>query len=1692
MADYDEKDRIKVPIFEGDKAQFREWDIRWNAYARTKGYTDIINGKVKVPKFDKKNMTDEEEELVELNYQGYARLLMKVGKFAFETVAYAKTAELPEGDLKKAYDDLKLVYQPKNTAELVEIKTAFANCTLEDFRTNPDDWFCQLNQLAERQKQQGAGITEEDIMAHILSRMPDQYKDLRTSVTTLLNSDPDAVNLLTLKVLMRQHWEKYSSSKGSKKADEAFFTSTYKKQFKGQCRNCGKIGHKSFECRSPKNTPSGNSRGTPDSGNRSSRDDTRKCFKCGKTGHMKANCPTRQHGNTERSESTMFLGMLRECSDYTVLESTTNKEDDGWEHIPIKPNRWVKVEDLEAQEYNTVVKKTSTTPVTSKLFWADWCEDSSEEDDNIDVEAVFMTTGKPTNGSNKWLADTGSTVHCTNDEAYLPVKETCERGIIIGDSTTMRATHQGTATITTDKGQDINLEDCLLVPDLDRNIIAITKFSDKGHKIDIEKDNIKVWDRSNEDFILFERNENLFYLTGKPRATNDVAMTMQHLQSGIDIDYNTAHSILGHIGKSSLEKTVKNIGWKLSGHLSTCESCAKAKAIAKGVSKTGSEIEQKPGDRMYVDISGPYPTTVGGSKYWVMAVDGHSRMKFSGFITRKSEIAKFVEGILGKMKTFGHKVKLIRCDNAGENNKQLRLLAEQHEIVMEFTAPHTPQQNGVAERAIAVVKEMALAMMIAAGINLEGRQKLWAEAINAATDVANILSTSVNDTSAFELLTGFKPDQVYKYLQPFGRVGYVTDRTKIKGKLTERSTKCMYVGHAKNHAGDVYRMYNPETNSTLFSRDVKWHEWHGHKGPTDDLALLRPDVEDVSEREVLEDKANRAADPPIPNIHVIPDEELDEGRTTFDDGDDGHEVDDDVIVASQPKSTTTSTSSSSGQGRNKNQGVERPVGNKLSRELRRLNIDMTVGPNKERPVVIEMDPMEVQMAIEYVYSTLLASDPGTPRTYKDAMKSFDVEYWIDGIKVEFGNFTKRQVHRTLNRKKLKHGDKVLKCRWVFKKKIKEDGTVVYRARLVVKGYEQIPGVDYTESFAPTANDTTTRIVIVYAMSKREEGWVIDKIDIETAFLEAELDEDDRVFVEIPDGIEWVIDDLTDATKTEEYKRNNVWLLTKAMYGLVQAPRKFYEKFRRVLTSKDVGMVVSEVDPCMYYKFDSQGTLVAILIHHVDDAIITGHKNIVREIKAAISKVMGVKDEGTLSKHLGVTYEFQGDGSLIMQQSEYIKDIIDTYEDMFGPCKSFSTPGYPGTTLSRADKENEEPVLLSEYRSFVGKILFAMKKTYPEIANAVRELAGHMDFPTEEHWKSAARLVGYLKYKAIHGLTYKTPRSYEIVGFVDTDYATNKDTRKSTTGYLLTFGGCLVSWLSKAQPSVTLSSTEAEYVGASTLATEIQFVIMMLQEMKIKFPLPAKLYEDNTGAIYLMNNNQVGPRTKHISVKFHHVRNMIYEGDLIPIYTRSGDNPSDIMTKNTTEAIQGKHEKKIKSGDLLLCIVNIDDQLNCITECQMAKCGQLAVKDDFPVECNTTGATYCKLCDAYFVTSAHEGTYKHLEYHTFEVLKEMARNIDAVNREDVVNIRCTAIRDSIGTVLVNETAVMSCVNRSINNDNEGHQEGMHEEETSDTTISKREMVCYTGKMYSDVSLSEVKEEEEHLMENVIRSYYKDAG
>ena len=173
-----------------------------------------------------------------------------------------------------------------------------------------------------------------------------------------------------------------------------------------------------------------------------------------------------------------------------------------------------------------------------------------------------------------------------------------------------------------------------------------------------------------------------------------------------------------------------------------------------------------------------------------------------------------------------------------------------------------------------------------------------------------------------------------------------------------------------------------------------------------------------------------------------------------------------------------------------------------------------------------------------------------------------------------------------------------------------------------------------------------------------------------------------------------------------------------------------------------------------------------------------------------------------------------------------------------------------------------------------------------------------------------------------------PRDLKVYAYVDSNYATNKENRKSVTGYVLTIGGCLVSYSSKSQPSVTLSSTEAEYVAASMCATEVKFVQMLLEElMPTVETRPATLFEDNTGAIFLMENQAVGNRTKHIDIRWHHMREMM-QGDnprLRILFTRSENNFADVETKNVTETIHSKLADMLKDGRISKAIFDATER-----------------------------------------------------------------------------------------------------------------------------------------------------------------------
>ena len=230
------------------------------------------------------------------------------------------------------------------------------------------------------------------------------------------------------------------------------------------------------------------------------------------------------------------------------------------------------------------------------------------------------------------------------------------------------------------------------------------------------------------------------------------------------------------------------------------------------------------------------------------------------------------------------------------------------------------------------------------------------------------------------------------------------------------------------------------------------------------------------------------------------------------------------------------------------------------------------------------------------------------------------------------------------------------------------------------------------------------------------------------------------------------------------------------------------------------------------------------------------------------------------------------------------------------------------------KEPDEPILMiDEYRSFVGRLLFYVKKVAFECTNAIRELSQFLSHPTETHWKSLTRLMCYIKYTSYGTFKIRRPKNLEVISFIDISYAPDKDDRKSVTGGVLTMGGQLVHIFSRKQASVTLSTTEAEYVAMTTMAQEILFLQALLKDI-VPLIYPAVILKDNTGAIFLAENQHVNQRTKHIDIRAHFLRALI-PTKLVICYVRSENNYGDALTKHLPGTKQERFTHHIHNGTI---------------------------------------------------------------------------------------------------------------------------------------------------------------------------------
>jgi len=533
----------------------------------------------------------------------------------------------------------------------------------------------------------------------------------------------------------------------------------------------------------------------------------------------------------------------------------------------------------------------------------------------------------------------------------------------------------------------------------------------------------------------------------------------------------------------------------------------------------------------------------------------------------------------------------------------------------------------------------------------------------------------------------------------------------------------------------------------------------------------------------------------------------------------------------------------------------------------------------------------MQLREEIVREIVLTLKSMLPKSYKEAWDHPDPKMrarWRKAFQKELDSMIKRNVWKVIKKKDMPKGRRCVRSKWVFD--IKRNGT--FKVRLVACGYTQIPGVDFTDSFAPVITDVSWRILIVVMLV-----WNLDAmiIDVETAFLLGDLDEEIYMMCR------------------QVHADDEVLFLQHSIYGLVQAARQYYKKFISVL--KKLGFKGGYPDPCLMTRHSKNG--VVFIAIWVDDSLLVGNKNAIEETINDLKKEgFTLKVEGSLHDYLSCEIKIdKGRKMGWIHQPHLLEKLEKKFADEIKGLQRYRTPGTPGQTMLRSTEAKIDAEKHGIYRSGVGMLLYLIKHSRPDIANAVRELTKALDAPSPAAYKEMLRVIKYtidtkdLALK-IEPMEAESDGSWTIVVYCDSDFARDKETRVSIAGFIIYLLGVPISWKSKGMRSVTLSSSEAEYVALSEAAKEVKFVYQLLQSMGMKVKTPIIVRVDNLGAIFMAENVAVSQRTKHIDVKYRFVQEFIMDGFLKIIFVRTMDNHADIFTKNVNGDLHDKHCKNM--------------------------------------------------------------------------------------------------------------------------------------------------------------------------------------
>jgi len=449
-------------------------------------------------------------------------------------------------------------------------------------------------------------------------------------------------------------------------------------------------------------------------------------------------------------------------------------------------------------------------------------------------------------------------------------------------------------------------------------------------------------------------------------------------------------------------------------------------------------------------------------------------------------------------------------------------------------------------------------------------------------------------------------------------------------------------------------------------------------------------------------------------------------------------------------------------------------------------------------------------------------------------------------------------------------------------------------------------VDYWETYAPVVSWSTVRLLLTLSSL---HGWTSRQIDFAQAFTQPPIK--DNIYMKIPQG--WhIVDGALHQHPDPKIRDNTHYIkLEKCLYGIKQAAHIWFHHLEPGLHK--LGFTASEVDPCLFYCRDC---IVALYVN--DCLIFSSSATVVTDVIAALEVNYQIGDQGTVQDFLGVHITETATGSLQFTQPALIQSILQVLNLV--PCH----PKYsPAISVRHPDHGGHSRLETWNYRSVVGKLTYLAHMTLPDISMAVHNCARFSVAPTYLHEQAIKRIGRYLFATQHKGINYQPHQLQSLDMYVDADFADTwhkefshlRDCVLSRTRYVILYHNCPIHWGSKLQSEIVLSTTEAEYITLSMAARELIPIRRVLLELIRHSPLqsittnptgslpPSIIYEDNASCIVLATkDSHFKPRTKHISLKYHHFRDYIRSGALQITKVPTVSNLVDIFTKPLTQTL----------------------------------------------------------------------------------------------------------------------------------------------------------------------------------------------